>query len=1571
MKKGYWSQTGDSLSRFAFCKKLLRMLMAVVAIEGGTAFAIPAYPHPISTVQPDGTEIVIRKYGDENSHHVEDADGYTILRDKSTKSWVYAELDERGDLVQSARKVGMSDPTQHPTPRHIMRRNDAVMSKVARKKSDASMHKAAQTKGTVKNLVLLVEFKDKTFTYSKSDFNKVFNETGYSVGNAVGSVKDYYKEVSYGQLNMESVIAGPVRLSNGYAYYGANDSAGDDIRPREMIVEALDLLSQSGFDFSQVDGDGDGWVDGFDVIHAGYDEAAYSDEDCIWSHNWAIPSTKTYGGVSFFTYHTEAELYVRNGSVGITAIGVPCHETGHFLGLPDLYDTDYSSSGAGRFCLMSSGSWCGNGQRPAHMSAWCKVKLGWVSPTVISQEGTYSLPRVEDNKKIYKIQGGFPSTQYFLLENRQGYGFDGAIPGSTRGMLIWHIDDSMSDNTNENHYWVDLEEASGTQHLPTVKGVEGDDSDYFRSGNMSSFTAQTSPNTSGYSGQALGLDIVNISASGNTMSFSVQGKSSSRPANDNFANATRISGSSGSTSGSTVGATYQSGEPLVSFSASATNTVWWAWTAPASGSVTFQTTNTTFDTVMGIYTGSSVSSLTTVTQNDDGGPNRTSICTFSATGGTTYYIAVSGYGNSNQGTVRLGWAQQATPTSVTLSTAVDNSTLTFTTGGSSSWYGQTAHTHDGVDAARSGELGNSQTNWMQTTVSGPGTISFWWYVSSEAGYDKLEFLVDGVSKDNTISGTNNVWTSKSVAITGSGSHVLRWHYRKDGSLSRGLDAGFVDQITWIPSSVRPANDNFANATWLSGSSGSASGSTVGATYQSGEPLISFSPYATNTVWWAWTAPASGSVTFQTTNTTFDTVMGIYTGSSVSSLTTVTQNDDGGPNRTSICTFSATGGTTYYIAVSGYGNSNQGTVRLGWAQQATPTYSVILYRNTGEGTTLKSYIVPKGSWTIPTISSLSWSRSDYDFVGWGLSSTATSASYSDGQSISISGATTLYAVWREKALTLSAAVDNSTLTFTTGGLVSTWYGQTAQTHDGVDAARSGALGNNQTNWLQTTVSGPGTISFWWCVSSESGYDTLEFLVDGVSKDAISGKDNPWKSKSVTITGSGSHVLRWRYGKDSSVSVGMDSGFVDQITWTPGGDSYKVTLGKNGGTGGDSYVTATYGAAMPTPRSAPKKSGWTFDGYWDTLKAGGKQYYDKDMKSVRNWDKKAATTLWAKWSNKVTLGKNGGTGGDDYVTATEGQPMPTPRRYPDKKGWVFDGYWDTVKEGGKQYYNSEMKSMRNWDMKGSVTLWAKWHEAAPPMRVTFGKNEGTGGDDYVTVTEGQPMPTPRKAPTKSGWTFDGYWDSVKADVNGSPLGKQYYDKDMKSVRKWDRRGAVTLWAKWTVKVTLGKNGGTGGDNYVTATYGQPFPKRTMPTKPGYDFGGYWMSASKREGQCYNANGTGTASMVWKTGGSPTIWALWTAKGKSAKLYAPSRQAGTGAASPAAAPCPAPAPDIYVGTLADGTGEFTLEVGDGWAFVVVATERDAPVAAECEVIDDSDGEIVVVTEDGAVYRLVQDGE
>lgn len=313
------------------------------------------------------------------------------------------------------------------------------------------------------------------------------------------------------------------------------------------------------------------------------------------------------------------------------------------------------------------------------------------------------------------------------------------------------------------------------------------------------------------------------------------------------------------------------------------------------------------------------------------------------------------------------------------------------------------------------------------------------------------------------------------------------------------------------------------------------------------------------------------------------------------------------------------------------------------------------------------------------------------------------------------------------------------------------------------------------------------------------------------------------------------------------------------WTA--NNYTVTFGNNGGTGGSAYVTAAYGQSLPWLYYLPTRSGWTFAGYWDTLKTGGKMYYNANGVPVRNWDKTGNVALWAKWTARVTFGKNGGTGGDNYVTVESGKPMPT-RAMPKRTGYTFGGYWDTLKSGGKQYYSVNGTGLRNFDKAGNTQFWAKWTVCT--YKVTLGANGGSGGDAYVTATYGQKLPK-RTMPRRNGWTFAGFWDTLK------PGGKMYYDANGNGVRTLDVAGNITLWAKWTCKVTFGKNGGTGGDDYVTVVAGQPMPTRTMPKRNGYSFAGYWDSTGAGGKMYYTA--AGASARNWdKTAGNTTIWAKW---------------------------------------------------------------------------------------------------
>lgn len=107
----------------------------------------------------------------------------------------------------------------------------------------------------------------------------------------------------------------------------------------------------------------------------------------------------------------------------------------------------------------------------------------------------------------------------------------------------------------------------------------------------------------------------------------------------------------------------------------------------------------------------------------------------------------------------------------------------------------------------------------------------------------------------------------------------------------------------------------------------------------------------------------------------------------------------------------------------------------------------------------------------------------------------------------------------------------------------WYGQVGTTHDAAEAAQSGAVTNGQQSMLTTTLRGPGTISFWWKVSSETNYDYLTFAINGVQQAAISGEVG-WEHRTYAVA-NGSHGLRWAYTKDGSIDTGLDAGWLDQV------------------------------------------------------------------------------------------------------------------------------------------------------------------------------------------------------------------------------------------------------------------------------------------------------------------------------------------------------------------------------------------------------------------------------------------
>ncbi|HTD67510.1 MAG TPA: hypothetical protein VK846_13375, partial [Candidatus Limnocylindria bacterium] len=128
--------------------------------------------------------------------------------------------------------------------------------------------------------------------------------------------------------------------------------------------------------------------------------------------------------------------------------------------------------------------------------------------------------------------------------------------------------------------------------------------------------------------------------------------------------------------------------------------------------------------------------------------------------------------------------------------------------------------------------------------------------------------------------------------------------------------------------------------------------------------------------------------------------------------------------------------------------------------------------------------------------------------------------------------------------LPIALNSTSLVWSTGGDAE-WFGQTNTSHDGVASARSGTITHEEESWLETTVAGPGTLTFWWSISSEFTYDYLEFLTNGMPAERISG-EVPWQFRTYSL-GPETHVLLWRYHKDSSDHSGQDTAWLDEVTF----------------------------------------------------------------------------------------------------------------------------------------------------------------------------------------------------------------------------------------------------------------------------------------------------------------------------------------------------------------------------------------------------------------------------------------
>ncbi len=400
--------------------------------------------------------------------------------------------------------------------------------------------------------------------------------------------------------------------------------------------------------------------------------------------------------------------------------------------------------------------------------------------------------------------------------------------------------------------------------------------------------------------------VVVVSATGKqsasvTNTFSIVGK----PANDDFKDRITVATGTTAASGSSLNATLESGEPRYYYGAGY-QTVWWVWTATTTESVSISTLGSDFDTILSIYTGSSLGSLIHIGSNDDSGGLQ-SVVSFAAQAGVTYAIQVNGYGSAT-GEINLNLpAQAGTPT------IIDEP--------------------DNVSVL----IGNPFS--LQVIAEGQTPFSYQWY------FDDLPILGE----------TNSTYSVASAELVDEG------YYKVSVSNAIGLAMSRNALVSVEQVDIQPGSDHFATAYILTNSSGRVIGENTLATGETGEPNHGGVSLPLNSLWFKFIAPLNGRLSINTFGSDFDTVLAAYQGNTVSSLSLIADNDDADSLQSKI-SFVVTEGLAYYIAVDGYENS-VGTATLDY--YLTSGYATSDYDGDGSSD-LAVFGTEDASWFVRTL-----------------------------------------------------------------------------------------------------------------------------------------------------------------------------------------------------------------------------------------------------------------------------------------------------------------------------------------------------------------------------------------------------------------------------------------------------------------------------------------------------------------------------------------------------------------------------------------------------------------------------
>ncbi len=512
---------------------LLLSLFGVGLSGADRAVAAPAIPGEHDYLQPDGSRFSARLLGDEWNLRVETAAGYTVARDDHGW-WRYVGRYSGRDPVLHERAAHLPPPDNlqpgvAPVDKYLLRSQRA-----ADRQSRSSWKAPASGNFNGNVLYLLVQFSDVVASTSADSWGDFIRN----------NIRDYYLAASYGKAVLDPAsetsgtpgdgVVGWMTLPYPHPDPGQPNTMLAITDMHTLVRDAI-VAADDAVDFAQYDTDGSGDISSQElavvVITAGGEGAVYDDPPNVWAHVWSVVGVDApvVDGVTVGAggYAAFGELHRGQQAT----MGIMVHELGHLIfELPDLYDTDGTSSGIGAFGLMSSGSWgaaSGDsrpGETPVMPSAWVRHRLGWASAAELALSDSITAsgdPQASADNSLRIMRSG-RSGEYFLIENREPAGYDRGLQKwlgeDFGGLAIWHIDDNQVHNRYDEHRMVDLEAADGTP----LGRSRGRSSDLWFAANASQFDVASNPASHRYDGADSGAGVTGISAPGTQMALAAE-----------------------------------------------------------------------------------------------------------------------------------------------------------------------------------------------------------------------------------------------------------------------------------------------------------------------------------------------------------------------------------------------------------------------------------------------------------------------------------------------------------------------------------------------------------------------------------------------------------------------------------------------------------------------------------------------------------------------------------------------------------------------------------------------------------------------------------------------------------------------------------------------------------------------------------------------------------------------------------------------------------------------------------------------------------------------------------------